>query len=297
VFTILLIAINAYFGFFASSTYSEAFFLMMQSIFLLFFIKKFVVSENHDKDIVDVKHFLILGLIVFLMTQTRFASLAVLGAVLVYFLAYFQWKKAIAAVVSFSIFYFPFSLLLKALNIGEGMKSQMNTLLQKHPYDASKGQEDVIGFLTRIVDNSNLYIGKAFLVESALRPALGAKVNGTLTVLVYLVLILGFILAVRNKHKGIIFTYFYLGAYSIFTFLAIQKMWDQSRLILVMYPFLWMLCLYPIYQLFTFKKTKAMQFAFLIVATLFLFPNIARTNSKIEANSKILQKNIAGDKL
>jgi hypothetical protein len=264
VFTILLIAINAYIAFFASSTYSEAFFMMMQSIFLLFFIKQFVVHPDHDKDNVVVKHFALLGLLIFLMTQTRFASLAVLGAVIVYFLAYKQWKKGLAAVISFAAFYIPNMLILKMLNIGKGMSSQMNTLLQVHPYDASKGQEDFMGFLMRIVDNSNLYIGKAFLVESGLRPALGAKVDGMLTIMVYLVLILGFVLAVRNKHKGVIFSYIYLGAYSIFTFLAIQKMWDQSRLIVVMYPFLWMLCLYPIYQLFTFPKTRIFQFAFLV---------------------------------
>jgi hypothetical protein len=297
VFTILLIAINAYIAFFASSTYSEAFFMMMQSIFLLFFIKQFVVHPDHDKDNVVVKHFALLGLLIFLMTQTRFASLAVLGAVIVYFLAYKQWKKGLAAVISFAAFYIPNMLILKMLNIGKGMSSQMNTLLQVHPYDASKGQEDFMGFLMRIVDNSNLYIGKAFLVESGLRPALGAKVDGMLTIMVYLVLILGFVLAVRNKHKGVIFSYIYLGAYSIFTFLAIQKMWDQSRLIVVMYPFLWMLCLYPIYQLFTFPKTRVFQFAFLVAAGLFLMPSIARTNHRITDHSKVLQKNIAGDKL
>ena len=75
----------------------------------------------------------------------------------------------------------------------------METLLLKHPYKPDEGTENVMGFFMRIVDNSNLYLGRTFLVESGFRPITGATLNGSLTLLVYAILIGGFIYAIRNK--------------------------------------------------------------------------------------------------
>ncbi len=294
VFTMILVALNAYIAFYASSTYSEAFFLMMQGIFFLYFAKNFI---QHPAEEPSVKKFLLLGLILFLMSQTRFASLAVLGAVMVYFGIQMQWKKVLYSVASFIIFYLPFTILLKVLKISKGMSSQMETLLMVHPYDASKGKETIGGFLMRVVENTNQYIGKAFMVESGFLPATGATEDASLTIFILVVLVLGFIVALKKQHKGIIFAYLYLGAYAIFTFLAVQKIWNQSRLVVVIYPLLWLLILYPIYQLFTLKKMQSFQFAFLLFGFLFILPSVSRTNVKIKDHSEVLQRNLAGDKL
>ncbi|MEZ5006945.1 MAG: hypothetical protein R2728_02835 [Chitinophagales bacterium] len=299
VITIFLIAINGYIAFFASSTYNEAFFLMLQSIFFLYFINNFVVAEDHDKDNIHISQIVLLGFIMFIMAQTRFISIGAVSAVLIFFLAYKQWKKAGATVGIFAVFYLGFSMITKFVikANGAGMSSQMETLLLKHPYKPEEGTENVMGFLTRIVDNSNLYIGRTFLVESGFRPISGAQLNGSLTLLVYAILIGGFLYAIRKKDKGVIFSYLYAGSLSLLTFVVLQKYWDQNRMIIIMYPFLWMFAFYLLYQIFDSKKLRGFQPIFLIVSALLILPGVGRTFTKIGDNSTTLRKNISGDKL
>ncbi|MEZ5001655.1 MAG: hypothetical protein R2730_01355 [Chitinophagales bacterium] len=299
IITIFLIAINGYIAFFASSTYNEAFFLMLQSIFFLYFVNHFVVAEDHDQDNIAIGSMVMLGFIMFIMAQTRFISIGAVAAVMIYFLIYKQWKRAGLSTGIFAVFYVGFSLITKFVikAKGAGMSSQMETLLLKHPYKPEEGTEDVMGFFMRIVDNSNLYLGRTFLVESGFRPITGATLNGSLTLLVYAILIGGFIYAIRNKEKGVIFSYLYAGSLSILTFVVLQKYWDQNRMIIIMYPFLWMFAFYLLYQIFNSKFLKGFQPIFLIVSALLILPGVGRTFTKIGDHSTTLRKNLSGDKL
>lgn len=297
VITIFLIATNAYIAFFASSTYSEALFFMLQGIFILYFSNHFLSGNLKDKDQVELRTFLGLGAILFIMSQTRFVSISAIAASILFFLVHKHWKQAVATVASFVVYYVPYSIISKIFFPSAGMKKQLDTLVHVHPYDYSQGKETLMGYLGRIVDNSNLYLGRTFLQESGLRSINAIPINGMLTLLVYAVLIIGFVIALRKRDKPVIFIYLYLGAFSLLTFVVLQPFWDQNRLIMPMYPFLWLLCLYPLYQLFNLKQMKAFQAGFLVLAILLCLPSIGRTFTKIGNHATVLRKNLNGDKL
>ncbi len=281
-----LVAINSYIAFYASSTYSEVFFMFSLSILFLFFLRyTFKNPEN-----TTVVSFIIIGLIVFITSQIRFVGFAAILAISLFLVLQKQFKNALVAFGSFAGFYALFSLLKKLLGVGNGMSNQLDTLMMVHPYDASKGKETFSGFINRFFDNADLYLSKTFLIELGLRPE-GSKIAPFLTLVIGLLFLAGLFIAFKHN-KTLLFTGLFIAALAGMTFVILQPFWDQNRLILILYPFFYLFFLSTIYLAFKKYLPSYLQIGFLLSCLILIFLSFSRTGPKIQENVLILQKNI-----
>ena len=290
--TCFLVGLNSYIAFYASSTYSEAFFLFMSSLLFLVFFKYYFKTDEENK---SVSKLVLVGFLVFLLSQIRFVGLAAIVALAFFFVTQKQFKKALIAFGSFSGFFLLLSLFKKVLNIGGGMSNQLSVLMKVHPYDYSKGEETLSGFVQRFFDNADIYIGKAFLVELGLRPET-AEVASLMTIVVGALFVVGLFLSFRHN-KAVFFTGLFVAALAGLTFIVLQAFWKQSRLVVILYPFLYLFFLSTIYFLFKHYLPKAFQFGFLVIAAILILTTLSRTGPKIQDNTLVLQKNLGKDPL
>ncbi|HNQ13656.1 MAG TPA: glycosyltransferase family 39 protein, partial [Bacteroidia bacterium] len=157
-----IVSVNSYFQYFASQTFTESFFLMVQALMIWAFVKV-IENERNDQLKYSWKNWLHLGLMVFIATLSKNLATVTVVAGIFYFLIYKQWKQ---------IAYFLSSFILVRL-VYEGIRftiwgaqnqfsSQSSIVLQKDPYDPSKGMETFDGFIGRLFDNLNIYLSKRF---------------------------------------------------------------------------------------------------------------------------------------
>lgn len=290
-----LIAVNAYVGLYASMTYSEACFMFALSLFLLFFVKTFTEKDDEKVGVKMISQVFLLSFLIFVLSQIRFVGVATLGAALVFFVIYRKYIHAGLSFVFFGVIYFAYTLLKKAMDVPDGMSSQLELLMNVDPYDASKGQETVGGFIGRFFGNSDLYLGKTFLIQAGLRPEM-SPTNSLLTLLVYAVILGSLFLFWKNKNKALVFSVLVLGAVMTLTFLVLQTSWDQDRMIIVCYPLLFLVIFSGLYSLLKEKALQNLQILFPVFAGIFIFLSLARTLPKLQANTLVVQKNLSGDK-
>lgn len=295
-FALVLVGINSYIAFFASMTYSEASFIFGLSLLVFLFIKLFVENENSNPfDIKELTKILVISLFVFILSQIRFVGISTLGAVVVFFIFYKKYIHSILSIGFFGAFYTLYSLFKSSLDLPDGMSSQLELLMNIDPYDATKGQETVSGFIGRFFGNADLYLGKTFLIQLGLRPEMSTT-NTLLTLIIFALLIGSFILFIKNKNKALVFTTLVLGAIMSLTFIVLQTYWDQDRMIVICYPLLFIVLLSGIYYLLKEKALKGLQLIFPILGIILLLISLSRTLPKLQANTLVVQKNMGGDK-
>ena len=236
---------------------------------------------------------LLLGFILFLGTLTRNVHYGALFGIIVVFLVWKKWKSAIALTASFGIFYGIFEI-IKRLAWGFDQvqfSSQGQLMLYKNPYNAQDGMEDFAGFIDRFIENSNIYISKCVYFISGLR-AEESPLNGMLTILTYILLI-GALIMVFKKNKTIQFTIFYIASLCSVTFIGLQVMWGQWRLIAVFYPYILIALLAFFY--YGLKKYKKLQFIYPVLIVCLFFAIFSDTVAKVNKNLPVIQKNLDGD--
>jgi len=300
-----LISINSFLLFYGSQTYSEAFFLLAQMLFFVFFFKTFIdenQQENSSKQL--IKNYLFLGLSLLGLGLIKNVGFASLFAVIIYFAFNKKWK-AIAFSLAGFIGSFGFWQLLKLILWSDGnaqFTGQASTLLQKHPYDPSQGLETFSGFIQRFIDNSNIYLSRQFFKVMGLRPELvqidntiGApEIIPALTLLVYVLLTIAFIWAVR-QNKFLLFTGIYLATIMGITFVSLQTIWEATRLIMIFLPLLILYLAAGIYYLFKFKNLKLLQFIFPLMFIILFFSSFSTSSKAIKEHQKIFSSHLRGN--
>lgn len=274
-----ILCINAYVLYYGGQTYNEALFMFLEALFFFVFFRYFIETEMVAPNIkVDYKRFLWLGFVIFLMSITKNAGIGALIVVIIYFIIQKNWKSLTFSIGGFLVFLIPFQLLKRLIWGTKGLQfeSQASTLLQKHPYDPSKGQEDFMGFIQRFIDNSHIYLSKHLYEFFGLRPEI-THIQTGITIFTYLLFFVALVWAFR-KNKYLLFTGIYVAVFCGITFLILQKMWDSARLIVAFFPFILIFLLSGLYYMFRAmsKKTleqllnSAMVFV-IILATVFVF--------------------------
>lgn len=294
-FALTLVGINSYIGLYASMTYSEAFFIFGLSLFLLFFVRKFVENESNSFGGKEILNVFFLSLSVFILSQIRFVGIATLGAVILFFILYRKYLHSIAALGFFAAIYAGYHFLKIGLDVPDGMSTQMELLFNIDPYDASKGKESIGGFIGRFFGNSDLYLSKTFLTQIGLRPEF-SEVNSLLTLVVYLLLIGSAFLFYKNQNKALVFSFLALLALMSLTFIVLQTYWDQDRMIVVYYPLLFIVLLSGINLLLNEKKLKPFRIILPIIGFILIAVSLSRTFPKLQENTLVVQKNFGGDK-
>lgn len=294
----LMLAVNASMLYFASSNYTESFFLMVQSFFLYVFEKYFIREFKGSYTIrEDYKKFLLLGLALFLMAITKNIGLTALIAVCLFFLVRKKWLATVYAIVAFAVFQLPFTA-VKHYGF-EAQTAQVsgqgNSLLLKQHNNPSMGKEDFSGYVDRIVINSKEYLSKHFSVIYGLKSEVRPVSSGFWTIVLYLILFTGFI-ALFSKSEFWTFTGFYLIVSCGISFVVLQTYWSQERLILVYTPLVLIYLLFTVYYLVK-NYRPGLVVIWMVVLGVFFFANGWRTIKKIPDTAKALSHYLKGDLL
>lgn len=287
-----IMSINSYFLFFGSMTYSEPLFMVVEYVFLAFLLR----YENQDMDNNVVKN------IVGSLPSAIFAVLAYLirtvglgfGIVgVVYLCLRKRYAKAAMFLGSMIVMMLVWTG-IKAVIWGDvkSDNSQIESLMQVHPYDVEQGQETLSGYLGRLVDNSNLYISKHLMRIVGFRSSTDRATNPMVTILVYLLFVFGAFQSWKNNRSVLLMALSTVTMLGI-TFVVLQPLWDQVRLIIPYVATALVVVLYGIYQM---AKKVAGKKAHLVVVALVALSSLMSFGQSVEKmNFKTLRENFSGD--
>ncbi|MDR1055304.1 MAG: hypothetical protein LBL90_05670 [Prevotellaceae bacterium] len=290
---LLLTSTNSHILFYASQTYSEAFYMFMQSFVILIFALYFIDERKETYGLkFNLKRHVLLALVLMGAVLTRTVGFALVIGIIGYFLFYKQWKNIALCLIVFAAFYTGFEC-LKYLIWGNELQfgTQSSQLFSKNFYAPQQGKEDLAGLLSRFIKNSDLYLSKHFYIIMGLRERVGVenlsvKPYPILTILTYIIAFCGLILSYR-KNKYIFFGGLIAGTFLLVTFISLQTIWDQERLIIPTIPLMLLLVLAAMYYALNLKQTKYLQFFFMIVVALLTFISIADTSKQIKEMRKL----------
>jgi hypothetical protein len=290
-FTVLLLSVNSYFLYFSSQTYSEAMFLALLGWFFVEFFKYIDVPANGP---LNVRKILLLSAVALVLTLTKTIGAGVIIAAVIFFVVTKEYKKAGMLLLFFFLLLGAW-LIFKGLIWGfdAGASSQANTLIYKHPYDFSKGKETFTGYLMRIVDNSNLYLSKHFLKMTGFLGPNSRAVNPFITVILYLLFVFTFG-EIYRKNRYLTFTGIFVITMLGITFVSLQKIWDQYRLIVPFFPFMLLMLTAGILELF--KKKRLIRFQVFAVLLMSLSFVLTAEQSFRKMDVLTLRSNLKGNK-
>jgi hypothetical protein len=295
-FTMIIIAFNPYLLQYASLTYTEAFFMMLQSVLFLFFFNNFIQNESSGALKQEYKKYLVLGLIVVLIGLCRSIGFAALIAVILYFLIKLKWKPIIYTITSFFSFYIIVEGIKKLFFNKERSQftGQLTKIMQKDFYNASKGQENLLGFIERFFKNMDQYISHHFYKFFGFRPEIAEDITA-ITIITLVIFGIGIFFAIKERNNYQLFNGIYIATFTGVTFLVLHTRWDQERLILVYLPLMLLILLYALYKLSLDEKFKWFKGLFIILLIIMFFTNLSVLVNKIKSNKENLIHNLAGD--
>jgi len=272
---------------YASTTYSEPFFFFFQSLYIYLLFNYIIKKEDqNDSFNNNWKDTLILGVITYLLIETRSVSIAILGVTIIYLLIE---KRYLSTLLYFgftactSVIYGLYkSIFWKTTSIGIG--SQLSDMLLKNSYKPELGNEDFIGIMQRVWDNSQLYLSKHLMRMFGFKSFDSLSISPTLTIIIYIVCIAAIIISIRNNKKTAFIGLFLAGMIGV-SFISQEKMWDQERLIMIYFPFIVGILAYSIYSFFGKNKKPDGQLVPLILFGIVFILIFGQTISKIGKNN------------
>ncbi len=312
-FVYTYLCINYLILYFASQTFSEAFYMLMQATFFYFFTKYNFGENPITTDIkTDWKKWLVLGFLMMILTLAKNILIFGIIAIVLFYLVKKEWKKAAFALGFFGLFKFLYEI-IKNFIWGKSAiqyESQVNILFNKDPYDATKGQEDLMGFFGRFTDNIALYVGKRFyqiigffdeefLFKKVMEQD-GQLVEGpNYTIYFFFAFIIlgltffGLYKAYKNNNDIILFFVLFAGTICFGTFFVLQARWDQPRFIMVHMPALLLGIAYGLY--IYLGKSSFNQRLFIACIALVSVSFLMSSTKRAFKNFPIASKNLKGD--
>lgn len=312
-FVFTFICINYLIIYFASQTFSESFYMLIQATFFYYFSKYNFTETPISTDLKkDWKKWLLLGFLMMILTLAKNILIFGVIAIALFYIIKKEWKKTAFILVSFGLFKMLYEF-IKNMIWGKSAiqyESQINILFNKDPYDPSQGQEDLAGFFGRFTDNISLYVGKRFYQligfydENFYYKKLIVKDgqqyetinNSVYFFLAFIVLALtfyGLYKAFKNKNNVVLFFVLFAGTICFGTFFVLQARWDQPRFIMVHMPAILLGIAYGLYTLFDKSAFNQKIFAMVVV---FMTASFFLSSSKRALkNVPIVTKNLKGD--
>lgn len=292
VITLLVLSINSFILYYSSQTYNEAFYLFMQIVLVLVFFRSFIDKEKEASFKQDLQRHLILAISLLALALTKNAGYSAVLAVLGYFILRGQWKNIFYSIAAFAVVLLVYQGVKYFLWSDGGLQfsTQGSSLMNKDYYNPQAGKEDFGGFVTRLIDNSNLYLSKHFMSMIGFRKVVPAmSVSSIVSVLIYMLSIGSLVITFKNN-KYLFFTGLLTGAFLLISFLILQTKWDQNRLIIPAIPLLILMIFSFIYYVSRIKEYKLLQVAVPILAVLIFFQSLGVTAGAIKVNQQISGK-------
>lgn len=285
---LLLTSLNAHLLYFGSQTFSEGFYMFLQSLVMLIFFTYFIGRESQEVYLIfkhDFKRHLLLALVILLLVVTRTIGYSMLIATIGYFIFYKQWKNIGLHLASFLLLFAVYAAIVHFIWGNEIFPSAHgSSLLNKSFYRPELGNEDLKGLFFRFLQNSEQYLsGKLYgamgLIHIHTRDIILAGFT-------YLVAI-GALCFSYKKNRFLFFTGLLTGTFLITTFVILQVEWNQQRLIMPVYPYILLLLLATCYYILELRRVRFMQFLFLLPVVLLLFSGTIDTKNTISEVRKI----------
>lgn len=293
---LIITGINPFILYYGSQTYSEAFFMMLQMIFLWYFLKHFIGLNSEISSSVPFKKTLILSLILLALGLTRSIGYAALIAVVTFFLIHKNWKQVWTIFLSFAGLYVIYQLFTSLIwqNNAVQFSNQASMFSYVDPYNKTLGKETISGYLMRIVDNSNLYLSKHFLRIIGLRAIEAVATIPVLTILIYGLFVGSFAL-IFKKNKVLVFTALYILFACGVSFVLLQAYWDNDRLIVPFVPLMVLFLFAGIHAILTRLKVSKSSMITAILGLFIAGTTFIALTQKIQENAPILQASLEGD--
>ena len=288
-------ACNYLIMYFASMTFTEAFYFCLQGWFFYVAVQ---IAELVHKNGVDIKSqlrwWVMLGATMFLISTAKSSAIVVIPAVLLYFVLQKNWKALGFSLLFYLAFKIPYELLVRSIwDAQNQFAGQSKILLQKDPYDKSLGNEDVAGFIQRFIDNCNLSFSKRFYQILGWMEESSIEVNGFITLLTMALMIVGFWKLWKAKNRVMIILALFTGAQIVLSFLILQARWDQPRITLVCMPVLLILMFYALYS-FT-NRNGIGPTIYMVIAAVMMGSVLMSSFKRGVANIPVVKKNLKGD--
>ncbi len=283
--------------YYASMTFTEALYFLLQGMFFFYAVKIIdAVTKEGVQLKPQLKLWLLFGLSMFLISTCKSSAIVVVPAVLLFFAFEKNWKAAGFSLGSYLVFKVIYEVLVRSIWKAQNQFSgQGKILLQKDPYNKALGDEDAAGFIQRFIDNCNLGLSKRFYQLLGWRDENNIEVYGFLTVLTIAIIAIGFWQIAKQKNKVMILFALFTGAQIILSYFILQARWDQARITLICMPILLILMLYAFYA-FTNKPGSMGQMIYIALVVLMLGSVCISSFKRGFKNLPIVQKNLKGDK-
>lgn len=294
--SLLTIALNYHILYYASQTYSEAFYLFVQMLFLWQFFRIAEKAETGGTDLKrDYPSYLLLGFILLLLSLSKNIGLTGIISVSAYFIIRRNWKSLLYSVFSWASFTGLYEVIKRQLmSEGEAQISKQGLmLLYKDPYDFSKGKEDLAGFISRFLENSNIYLSKNLMKIFNLRASNVTDSIEIVTILLATLIIAGLIM-MRTRSRYAFFSGLYTAITLGVIFVILQTRWDQDRLIFLIVPPFVLFFYSVVDHIIRNNRFKLAQPIYLLLIFLYLSSAVMSASGHIDLIS--LKKNLAGDK-
>ena len=299
--SMLLAALCSYIFFYSGYTYSEPLFMFLQSLYLYFFSRYFWTEGTPTYTLKrDWKKYLTLGALTLAMGMTREIGFCVIGAVILYFAVKGRWKDLLytvgAALLMLAAFYAIKGLLWPSTQVG----TSFNNLLAKDYYNPEAGLEDAAGLQARFWENSQIYLSN-FLCQMLgvihELPSNFLDVDVTRTVILYVLFFASFILVAR-RNAPLLFASLYVGVLNFASFVVLQTIWAQDRLIMIYYPLILIVLFGGLFYAFSAPKLRRFFFVYPVVLLLLLGGTLKTTSGRVGRTLPVLQQNVLlGDPL
>lgn len=297
--SILLLSICSSVLFYSSQTFTEAFFMLLQAIIFYILLQKIDINKDYSLK-KDWGRFLWLGGFVFLLGITKNVAVIAIVPVVGYFIVQKKWKYAAYTTGFFGICFLLLLVIKKFIFHISSDSSQLNMLLAKDPYNVGLGRETLGGFVTRFFENMNIYFNYLYDFLNLKSEETMSQPIIFLTIFICLLLIalLYFIFKKEVRlRSAIFFSLSYVLIMAGSSFIILQTLWQQDRLILVFFPILLLLCLLSFYYLFKLKTLKGLQWVMIIFVGILCVLSFKKTMVQVQAKNDVLLEALNGNDL
>ena len=292
---ISFISFNSFIQYYASQTFTETFFLFIQSI-CIYIVFKIIDSINTELNLIDgfkqnYLKWLLFGLLFVLLSISKSVAFVAIISILAYFILTKNYKQAIYAIIAFMFIRVIYQLISSSL-FGPSDSDQFEMILRKNLYKPELGHEDFSGMVTRFFANLNTYFSLHVYRIFNLRSYSTLVTIPSLTFITATIIGIYTFLSYK-KNKFIFFSSIYFILLCGGIFIGIQAANMQERLIIVAIPLIFLLLFFGTYELV--KRSSVAQFLFVVFASIMLLITIGKSTVLAEKNVVVLKKNLSGD--
>lgn len=292
---IAFISFNHFIQYYASQTFTETFFLFIQSI-CIYIVFKIIDSINKELGWLDsfkqnYWKWILFGFMFVLLSISKSIAFVSIVGVILYLIISKNYKQAVYALVAFMVIRLIYQLIATSM-FGPPDSSQLGMMLQKDIYNEQKGYEDMASMIDRFFSNFNTYISLHIYRILHFRNFDTLKIIPPLSYISSVILIVFTILSYK-RNKFIFFSCIYLIVLCGGIFLGVQAANMQDRLIIIVIPFIFLVFFYGMYELA--KRSSGFQFVFIAFATVMMLITIGKSSSLAKENIAALKKNLSGD--